>query len=116
MKVDGPFRLVFAGFLLASVTALGAQSNGPHGIDPGMRTMHLDDASSDAVVGRYRNVEEPDVYVVVYRDGGTLYEESERSPRQELVEKTRDHYATVTDSVSFVFTRNAGGAVDGFTQ
>jgi len=72
-------------------------------------------ASPNDVSGLYRNTVEPDVLVVVYREGGKLYEESERSPREELQEKSKDHYAA-PESVSFVFTRDAGGAVESLTQ
>lgn len=116
MKVGGSFRLVFAGFLLASAAALGAQSNGPRGVSLGMRTAHLDDVSLDAVVGRYRNAVEPDVLVVVYRDGDKLYEESERSPREQLFATAKDHFSTAPIPVRFVFLRDADGKITGFTQ
>jgi len=73
-------------------------------------------ASPDDVAGLYRNAVEPDVLVVVYHDGGRLYEESERSPREELTQKSKDRFRTAADGISFVFTRNGAGAVESFTQ
>lgn len=72
-------------------------------------------APPNDVTGLYRNTVEPDVEVVVYREDGKLYEESERSPREELTEKAKDHFA-LPQSVSFDFTRNASGAVESLTQ
>ncbi len=115
MKAGIWFRTIFAGLLLGSVAMLGAQSGGMGAVSPITSTVSLDNSSKD-VAGLYRNVEEPDVLVVVYREGGALYEESERSPREQLVEAAKDHYATAPVAVSLVFTRNAAGAVDGFTQ
>ncbi|WP_229669053.1 CocE/NonD family hydrolase [Edaphobacter acidisoli] len=73
-------------------------------------------ASPADVAGLYRNAVEPDVLVVVYHEGGDLYEEGPRTPREQLVESSKDHFATVVDAVSFVFKRNADGDVESFTQ
>src|SRR5579875_3734183 len=78
------------------------------GSEPAVAARHAQSASGD-VTGLYRNSIEPDVLVVVYRDGGKLYEEGPRTPREELVETARDRFATAVDAVSFVFARNRSG-------
>ncbi len=85
------------------------------GSEPAVAARHAQSASGD-VTGLYRNSIEPDVLVVVYRDGGKLYEEGPRTPREELVETARDRFATAVDAVSFVFARNRSGVVESFTQ
>ena len=106
MKMEKISARIFCGVVVAGIFALPQTARCAWQASP---------ASSNDIAGLYRNTVEPDVLVVVYRENGKVYEESERSPREELTEKSRDHFA-LPGSVSFVFTRNADGAVESFTQ
>jgi putative CocE/NonD family hydrolase len=79
-------------------------------------TTQADDAAIDSVTGQYKNTEEPDVLIVVYRDTGKLYAEGERTLRLELSPRSKDHFSTSPVAGSFIFSRDANGKVNGFLQ
>ena len=68
-------------------------------------------------VGQYRDTADPDQVNVVYLDGGTLYEESERKERQKLVPdadgETGDRFRIESPSAHVVFLRDAAGVISG---
>ena len=79
-----------------------------------------------AVVGQYAFTEEPEIVLSIYSDGGHLYEEEARSPREELVATSPDHFevraalnAPKSSSAEqgsvplLVLQRDAGGRVTG---
>jgi putative CocE/NonD family hydrolase len=105
-----------AGFLLASVVVTGAQSTASETGDSEVKVVQLDGAALDSVAGLYRNTWEPDIFVVVYREDGKLYEEGERAPREQLEATAKDHFLVLPVATSFVFTRGAEGKVTGLTQ
>jgi hypothetical protein len=105
-----------AGILLATVSVRRAQSVASDAGRSTVQIVSLDDASVNSVEGLYRNTWEPDIFVVVYRENGTLYEESERTPREVLSAVAKDHFVVLPVEVSFVFSRDADGKVTGLMQ
>jgi putative CocE/NonD family hydrolase len=67
----------------------------------------------DAYVGQYRGAAEPDVVNSVYREGGSLFVEGERSARVELKAESPDHFFTPGSPLRVVFVRDASAKVSG---
>ena len=109
MRMRNSFRVVFAGFLLAFASVLGAQETVGRGGT--QATVPASANEMGAYAGQYRDAAEPDVVSSVYTDDGKLFIEAERAARVELREVSADHY--VAGDVPVVFVRDAAGKVSG---
>jgi putative CocE/NonD family hydrolase len=110
MKLRFSCAMIFSGFLLASVVTLCAQETVPKP-DPVAITLPAD--KLDAYVGQYRGAAEPDVVNSVYREGGSLFVEGERSARVELKAESPDHFFTPGSPLRVAFVRDASAKVSG---
>jgi putative CocE/NonD family hydrolase len=109
MKACSSFRMIFAGCLLASVTALGAQETVRQSGTSAAVTLPASRLAEYA--GQYRDAVEPDVVSSVYVEGGRLFIEGERTARVELRVELSDRF--VAGDVPVVFVRDAAGKVSG---
>jgi len=98
--------VVAVGSLVAGATGFAQDAAKPEG------KVTLSDAELAGVVGLYQDTGEPDVMTSIYREGGHLYEEGERTPRMELIPASRDRFAT-EKSLVFEVVRDASGRVTG---
>jgi putative CocE/NonD family hydrolase len=108
MTIRGGCAVVLSVWLVASVTAFGAQEN------QNAEQSHTTTVSTGKLgdyIGQYRETDEPDVVRSVYVEGNKLYIEGKRSPRVELQEEAMDHFAA--QGLKVVFVRNAAGRVSG---
>jgi putative CocE/NonD family hydrolase len=68
-------------------------------------------------VGQYRDISDPDQVHVIYLEGGTLYEESERRERQKLTpdstSETADRFRIESPKAHVLFLRDASSAISG---
>ena len=72
------------------------------------------EAVTQAYVGQYRGLSNPDFVTSVYLEGGRLYEESEQTPRQELTpDGPAGRFRMGLAAQHFVFVRDDAGAVTG---
>ncbi len=98
--------VVAVGSLVAGATGFAQDAAKPEG------KVTVSDAELAGVVGLYQDTGEPDVMTSIYREGGHLYEEGERTPRMELIPASRDRFAT-DKSLVFEVVRDASGRVTG---
>ena len=67
-------------------------------------------ATLDSYVGQYREQDEPDIVVSVFRDGDRLYMEGARSARLDLTAESNTTFSHDTNS-QYTFVTDASGAV-----
>ncbi len=72
-------------------------------------------ADLDDLIGTYSTAAEPDVLVSLYREGGHLYTEGERTPKVELFPLSRDRFVTGEGLSEFDAQRDAAGKVNAIT-
>jgi len=108
MRVRRWFAVTLCGLVLASSAAAWA---GQRSTDP--VTVTLSASALDQYVGQYHGAEEPDAVDSVYREGDTLYIESERKARAELRPEGGDRFVAPGSLLRTEFLRDAGGKVTG---
>ncbi len=110
-------RTHFAGLAVGLVLALGtasvAQQKAPERAAEARITLPA--ADLDAVVGTYSSAQEPDVLMSLYREGGHLYTEGERSPKVELFPLSPDRFVTGDGLNELDTEREAAGKVNAIT-
>jgi uncharacterized protein len=104
-------RMMVSGFLIASVSMVWAQTAEQRLVDPAAIAVSAD--RLDGYAGQYRWSTEPEVVDSVYREGGSLFLESERWPRTELKAESADHFFVPDSPLRVEFARDAGGKVSG---
>ena len=92
--------LSFAVFFSGPAPLLAAQKPAP---------VHVATAVLDRYVGQYREQDEPDIVLSVFRDGDRLYIESARTARLDLTAKSNTSFAP--DSTPLYLSTDASGAV-----
>jgi len=76
------------------------------------KTVELQAAQLDGLVGQYSLSDEPEIVLSFSRDGSHFYVESARRPRGELFADSENHFSTKGGG-SYTFTRGAGGVATG---
>ena len=89
----------FLALLLGALPIAYAQSTG---------SSHPDTSTLDRYVGQYRNANEPEIVLSVFRDGDHLAIESARSPHQELVAESDSTFTIKETPLHLEFITNAG--------
>jgi len=104
-----PFTLRYA--LLASLLALlslvHAQTT---------PSVHPDPATLDRFAGQYRNTNEPEIVMSIFRDGDHLAVEAARMPHQDLVAESASSFTVKETPLHLEFTTDAGGKVTGMRR
>ncbi|MEO8736750.1 MAG: CocE/NonD family hydrolase [Edaphobacter sp.] len=108
MRVRRWFAVMLCGFVLASGSAAWAKQES---VKPAATLLTA--AALDEYVGQYREPSEPDVVDSVYREGDSLYIESERMARVELRAESTDHFFAPGSLLRMDFLRDAGEKIIG---
>lgn len=108
MRIRRWFAATLCGLVLASAAVSWA---GQRSADPVAVTLSA--SALDQYVGLYHGAEEPDAVDSVYREGDTLYIESERKARAELRAEGGDRFAALGSLLRAEFLRDASGKVTG---
>lgn len=111
MLVRRWFAAMLCGFVLVSAAMAqeARESANPVAIT-------LSTAALDQFVGQYREAAEPDAVDSVYREGNTLYVESERMPRVALHPESADRFFAQGSPLRMQFLRDPAGKVTGVTM
>jgi hypothetical protein len=94
--------LIFGFTLCCPAPRLAAQKPAP--------AVHVPTAALDSYVGQYREQDEPDIVLSVFRDGDRLYMEGARSARLDLNAESNTTFNHDTSS-HYTFVTDASGAV-----
>lgn len=70
-------------------------------------------ATLDRYVGQYRQQDEPDIVLSVFRDGNRLYFESARTPRTDLTPKSDTAFSAWDGHATYTFVTGPDGQVTG---
>jgi uncharacterized protein len=110
MLFSRSFMMISFGFVLASSVTLCAEET-PKSSGP--KAIAVSENKLDEYAGQYRAAIEPDVVDSVYREGSSLFVESERWPRVELKAESADHFFVSDSPLRMEFVRDSGGKVSG---
>jgi putative CocE/NonD family hydrolase len=75
--------------------------------------IHVPTATLDTYTGQYRQPDEPDIVLSIFRDGDTLYVESSRSARLDLTAESDTSFTPDNGHSHYTFVAGPGGAVTG---
>src|SRR5271169_267507 len=90
---------VFIAVLLLAGIVKGAQQ----AQSPKPKTIELQPAQLDGLVGQYRYSDEPDIVISFWRDGSRFYLESERRPPLELFADSENHFLGKSGHPDYTF-------------
>ena len=82
-----------------------------HGAPQLLAARHADTAKLDSYVGQYREVEEPDVILSVFRDGDHLTVEGRRFPRFSLSEGSANVFIAYGNKARYTFVADGAGKI-----
>lgn len=111
MLVRRCFAAMLCGFMLVSAAMAQTVKESANPVAIALSTQAL-----DQFVGQYREPSEPDAVDSVYREGDTLYVESERMARVALHPETADRFFAQGSLLRMQFLHDAAGKVTGVTM